>query len=64
MGPLTIGNRTWAYHGLLFPKPLWFVVALVKAGVLVRLAYEWRSRNSEITITIIKTALLSYRRRT
>jgi len=23
------GNRTWAYHGLPFGKPLWFVAALV-----------------------------------
>jgi len=23
------GNRTWAYHGLLFGNPLWFDAALV-----------------------------------
>ena len=42
------GDRTWTYYVLPFGQPLWFAAGLVNK--LVRLIFEWRSRNSEITI--------------
>jgi len=55
LSPLTLwkADLSLAYHGL--PAGLWFVTAHVNK--LVRLAFEWRSRNSEIMIMVLNRLL-------